>query len=61
MKLFTSITVAFFTVIAIAHFLRLFFGWEVIVTGYVIPVWWSAPGMIVAGGLSFMVWRENRT
>ena len=59
MKPFTSITVAFFTVIAIAHLLRLFFGWEVIVMGYVIPVWWSAPGLIVAGGLAFMVRREN--
>jgi hypothetical protein len=60
-KPFTSITAAFFTVISIAHFLRLFFGWEVIVTGYRIPVWWSAPGLLVAGGLAFMVWRENRS
>jgi hypothetical protein len=60
MKPFTSVTVAFFTVIAIAHLLRLFFGWEVIVTGYVIPVWFSAPGLVIAGGLAFMVWRENR-
>jgi len=58
-KPFTSITVAFFTVISIVHFLRLFTGWEVIVTGYVIPVWWSAPGLVIAGGLAFMLWREN--
>jgi hypothetical protein len=60
MKPFTTITVVFFTVIAIAHLLRLFFGWEVIVIGFVIPVWWSAPGVAVAGGLAFMVWRENK-
>ena len=58
MKPFTTIAVAIFALMAIVHLLRLAFGWEVVVTGYVIPVWWSAVGIVVAGGLALMVWRE---
>jgi hypothetical protein len=60
MKPFTTIAIAVFTLVAIVHLLRLVFGWEVVVTGYVVPVWWSALGLIVAGGLALMVWREAR-
>jgi hypothetical protein len=58
MKPFTTISVAFLALIAVVHLLRLFTGWEVIVVGFVIPVWWSAFGLLVAGGLALMVWRE---
>jgi hypothetical protein len=60
MKPFTTIAIAVFTLVAVVHLLRLVFGWEVVVTGYVVPVWWSALGLIVAGGLALMVWREAR-
>jgi len=58
MKPFTTIAVALFTLIALVHLLRLFTGWEVVVVGYVVPVWFSLPGLIIAGGLAVMVWRE---
>jgi hypothetical protein len=54
------VAVALFALIAIAHLFRLFTGWEVIVSGYVIPVWISWLGLIIAGGLAVMVWREAR-
>jgi hypothetical protein len=60
MKPFTTIAVVVFAVIAVVHVLRLFAGWEVVVSGFVIPVWWSVPGFIIAGGLALMVWREAR-
>ena len=60
MKPFTTIAIAVFTLVAVVHLLRLVFGWEVVVTGYVVPVWWSGLGLIVAGGLALMVWRETR-
>jgi hypothetical protein len=60
MKPFTTIAVAVFTVIAIVHVLRLVAGWKVIVAGFDIPVWWSAPAFAVAAGLALMVWREAR-
>lgn len=58
MKPFTTVAVAFLTLIAIVHLLRLFAGWGVIVAGFVIPVWWSAFGLVIPGGLALMVWRE---
>jgi hypothetical protein len=57
-KPFTSIAVVIFTVIAIVHLFRLFQGWAVTVAGFVVPVWWSALGLVIAGGLAIMVWRE---
>ena len=61
MKPFTTIAVVFLVLIAIVHLLRLFAGWEVIVTGFVVPAWWSGIGFVIAGGLALMVWREART
>jgi hypothetical protein len=60
MKPFTMIAVALFALIAVAHLFRLFAGWEVVVAGYVIPVWVSQVGLVVAAGLAVMVWREAR-
>jgi hypothetical protein len=60
MKPFTMIAVALFALIALAHLLRVFAGWEVVVVGYVIPVWFSLIGLVVAAGLAVMVWREAR-
>ena len=59
-KPFTTIAVALLALIAIAHLLRLFAGWEVTVSGFTVPVWFSLPGFIIAGGLAVMVWRESQ-
>lgn len=59
MKPFTSFAVALFALIAVAHVLRLIFAWEVVVAGFVIPVWWSFAGFLIAGGLALMLWRET--
>ena len=61
MKPFTTVAVVFLALIAVVHLLRLFAGWEVTVVGFVIPVWWSGLGFLIAGGLALMVWRESRT
>jgi hypothetical protein len=58
MKPFTTIAVALFTGIAIVHLLRLFTRWEIVVAGFAVPVWISLPGLVIAGGLAIMVWRE---
>jgi hypothetical protein len=59
MKPFTTIAIAFLALIAIVHLLRLFTGWEIIVVEFVVPVWWSAFGLLVTGGLALMLWREH--
>ena len=60
MKPFTNIAVSIFGLVALLHFLRLFFGWEVIFNGMVIPMWVSILGLIIAGGLAIMLCRESR-
>jgi hypothetical protein len=60
MKPFTTIAVIIFSFVGLEHLLRLFFGWEVILDGMILPVWISAPGFFLASGLAFMLWRETR-
>jgi hypothetical protein len=60
MKPFSTIAVAVFFILSVAHLLRLFFRWEVIVNGFVVPQWVSVPGFVLAGALAFMLWREAR-
>jgi len=33
---------------------------EIVAAGFVVPLWFSVPGFIVAGGLAFLLWREMR-
>jgi hypothetical protein len=60
-KPFTAIAIVIFSLVAVLHVLRLIFGWEVVINGLVMPMWVSVVGIIVAGGLALMVWREART
>jgi hypothetical protein len=60
MKPFTTIAVAVFAVVALAHLYRLISGFEVVVAGCRIPQWASVPGLIAAAGLAAMLWRESR-
>jgi hypothetical protein len=46
--------------IAFIHLLRLFFAWEVTISGMILPVWISMPGFVIASGLALMLWREAR-
>lgn len=60
MKPFTKIAIAVFSLVALLHLLRLVFGWEVIIAGIIIPFWVSVIGLIVAGVLAVLLWRETR-
>ena len=60
MKPFTTLAIVIFTIVALVHLLRILMGWEVIIQGAVVPMWASYLGLIVAGGLAVMVWRESR-
>lgn len=60
-KPFTRLAVAVFAVVAIVHLMRLIIGWEVVVSGFVVPLWWSGPALVITGGLALMLWREAHT
>ncbi len=59
-KPFTTIAVGVFALMALVHILRLAFGWEVTIQGNVVPMWVSVLGVVIAGGLAVMLWRESR-
>jgi hypothetical protein len=46
--------------LSVAHALRLVYGWQVTVADEVVPMWVSGVGLVVAGTLAVLVWRESR-
>ena len=58
MKPFTLAAIVVLALIALVHLLRLLTGWDVVVVGFAVPVWWSAPILLIFAGLAFLVWRE---
>ena len=60
MRPFTSLASLLFALIALFHVYRLVRPVEIIVNGSAIPQWASIVGLIVAGLLSLMLWRESR-
>ena len=61
MKPFTTLAILVFSLIALLQLLRVFFGWEVTVNGFFIPLWASVIACLVAAALAFALWRETRT
>ena len=60
MKPFTTIAVIVFAIIALVHLYRLVAPFDVVVAGWPAPQWVSIVGLIVAGVLALMLWRESR-
>ncbi len=60
MKLFTTLAVVVFAIVTFLHVLRILMTWEVVIQGFVVPMWLSHLGLIIAGVLAFLVWRESR-
>lgn len=57
---YNFIAIVAFSVICLAHILRIIFGWAVEVDHMVIPIWISGVGALISGLLAVMVWKENR-
>jgi hypothetical protein len=55
MKPFTTIAIIVFSLIALIHLLWLFFCWEVIINGMIVPIWISVPGFLIASVLATML------
>ena len=61
MKPFSTVAVILFSLVALAHLLRIVLGWEVTVAGIFIPVWASIIACVAAAALALMLWREMHT
>ena len=59
MKPFTTIAIAIFSLICLVHILRLVYGLDITIGGWVVPRWVSAPGAIITGGLAYLLWKER--
>jgi hypothetical protein len=59
MKPGTTLAMLVFLLIAVVHVLRILGDWEVVINGRAIPEWTSILGIIIAGGLAFLLWRES--
>jgi hypothetical protein len=60
MKPATAFTALLLLVIAVAHALRLTYGWQVSVADRLVPMWVSGVGLVVAAALAVLLWREAR-
>jgi len=54
------IAVLLFAVMALLHVYRLVTHFQILLRSHTIPIWASYVGVVVAGGLALMVYRENR-
>lgn len=61
MKPFTMAAILVFVLVALLHLLRLVMEWTVVVNEVVIPMWASVVGIIIAGGLAILLWRESQS
>lgn len=57
---FTWIAAVIFALMALAHILRLFTHFQIVVGSHTIPQWVSIVGVVITAGLSWMLCREAR-
>jgi hypothetical protein len=59
-KPFTMMGAVLFLAVALAHVLRLVYGWQVTIGDAFVPMWASGAAAVITAGLAFMLWRETR-
>jgi uncharacterized membrane protein YhiD involved in acid resistance len=59
-KTYCGVTATVFTIVALAHLLRLINGWSVEIDTMIVPMVVSLIGFIVAGALAVWGFREAR-
>ena len=60
MRAYLQISGGLFGLIALAHLLRLFRHWPVDLAGFIVPLWASWLGLLLAGALSIWALRLMR-
>ena len=57
---FTLIAAIIFLVMALAHLLRLFTNFQIVLGSHDLPMWVSIAGLVIAGLMSWGLFREAR-
>jgi hypothetical protein len=52
-KTFVLLAGVVFAIVALAHLLRIFMGWPVVIDTWTVPMWLSWIALAIAGGLGF--------
>ena len=60
MKSGTALAIILFCLVALAHLLRLVLGVEVTVEDWRVPIWVSAPGVVIPAVIALVLYRESR-
>ena len=60
MKTGTLLAIIVFTIVAVAHLLRLVDGTQILVGSTTIPMWVSVPGALLPGLIVVLLWMEAR-
>ena len=61
MKTGSLLAIIVFTIVAVAHLLRLVDGTQIVVGSTSIPMWVSYVGILVPGLIAFLLWKETRS
>ena len=61
MKTGTLLAIIVFSVVAVAHLLRLVDGTQIVVGSTPIPLWVSIAGVLVPGLIVFLLWQETKS
>lgn len=60
MKTGSKLAITLFSLVAIAHLLRLLYATPITVSDWDVPQWISLIGVVVPGGVAWMLWRESK-
>jgi len=60
MKTGSKLAIILFTLVAIAHLLRLIFGIDLTVGDWIAPPWVSILGIAVPGFIAWLLWKESK-
>ena len=52
-KMFVVLAGVIFAIVALAHLLRIFMGWTIVIDNWTVPMWLSWVALVIAGGLSY--------
>ena len=58
-RTFNTVSGTIFLLVATLHALRLLFGWHASIGGWIIPMWVSWAGVVVAGFLAYVALEQK--